>query len=140
MRRTALPATLSAALLLAACTRSDDPADGGFYSGVAGIAGGGYDARIAEREAGVAASQARGAELSAELAALTGEHERLKDQIIAQRAELRAQGVRLSPETETRIQTVLTAEPSASDPAARSVALSRAIADARRLSEQLAAL
>lgn len=135
--RLALPAS---ALLLAACVQSDDPAQGGFASGIAGIAGGGYDARIAEREAGVAASQARSAELSAELATLTAEHEALKDRIIAQRAALRAQGVRLTPEAETRIQAVLTSEPSARDPAARSAALSRAIADARALSEQLAGL
>jgi hypothetical protein len=133
---TALPC----ALLLAACVQSDDPAEGGFYSGVAGIAGGGYDARVAEREAGVAASQARQAELSAELASLTGQHEALKDQIIAQRSQLRSQGVRLAPEAETRIQAVLLSDPAATDPAERREQLLRAISDARVLSEQLATL
>ena len=133
-------ASLPCALLLAACVQSDNPADGGFVSGVAGIAGGGYDARVAEREAGVAASQARQAELSAELAGLTRQHEALKDQIIAQRSRLRSQGVRLAPEAETRIQAVLLADPTATDPATRRDQLLRAISDARVLSEQLATL
>jgi hypothetical protein len=134
------PAALPCALLLAACVLSDDPAEGGFYIGVAGIAGGGYDARVAERVAGVAASQARQAELSAELAGLTGQHEALKDQIIAQRSQLRSQGVRLAPEAETRIQAVLLSDPAATDPAERREQLLRAISDARVLSEQLATL
>jgi hypothetical protein len=125
---------------LPGCAPSDDPAEGGFYSGIAGLAGGGYDARIAEREAGVSAAEARGEVLSAELAALQGEHARLKSQIIQQRADLRAQGVRLSPDAERRIQAVLAEQPAATDPSARAAVLQRAIADARQLSEQLAAL
>lgn len=137
MRRAA-PALL--AVTLAACVTSDDPADGGFANAIGGVAGGGYDARIETREAEVAASQLRGEELTAELARLRGEHEGLKDRIIQQRAALSGQGVRLSAETEARVQQAILSDPSEADPSARAASLQRAIADARQLSEQLAAL
>jgi hypothetical protein len=125
---------------LAGCAVSDDPAAGGFVSGVAGVAGGGYDARSAEREAGLATTQAEGAALEAELAALESEHAALKDQLIRQRADLGAAGIRLTPASERAFQDAIAAEPAQADPAARAAALQRAIADGRRLSEQLAAL
>jgi len=128
------------AVSLAACAASDDPADGGFANAVVGIAGGGYENRIETREAEVAASELRGAELTAELATLRDEHESLKDQIIQQRANLRSDGVRLSRETEARVQQAILSDPSQADPSARAAALQRAIGDARQLSEQLAAL
>lgn len=128
------------ALSLAACAASDDPAEGGFANAVVGIAGGGYESRIETREAEVAASEVRGAELTAELARLRGEHESLKDRIIQQRADLRGEGVRLSPETEARVQQAILSDPTQADPSARAAALQRAIGDARQLSEQLAAL
>ena len=131
-----LLALLPVAALVACTPASDDPAEGGFFNGIAGLAGGGYEARVTEREQGVATAQGQQAALSAELASLQGQHAALKDQIIAQRAALRAEGVRLTPETETRIQAALTSSPSGSNPAA----LQQAIADARRLSEQLAGL
>lgn len=137
MRRLLAPAAL---LALAGCAVSDDPAAGGFYSGVAGIAGGGYEARVAEREAGVAAAQREGAALSAELARLTGEHEALKDRLVLQRAALRSEGVRLTPASEARLQAAIASEPGGADPAARAAALSAAIADARALSDELAEL
>jgi chromosome segregation ATPase len=65
---------------LSACATSDDPADGGFISGVAGIAGGGYDKRIEERE------DAYREQLDAQ-AALEAEGRRLEQE----RAEVRAQ-------------------------------------------------
>lgn len=138
MRRCLLAAAAAAAL--AGCAVSDDPAAGGFVSGIAGVAGGGYDARIAERETGLAATQAEGAALTAQLAALEREHASLKDQLIRQRADLGAAGVRLTPASERAFQTAIATEPSETDPAARAAALQRAIADGRRLSEQLAAL
>jgi hypothetical protein len=131
MRRAA-----AALACLAGCAPiSDDPAEGGFYSGVAGLAGGGYAARVDEREQAVAAAETEGAALSAELAALQGEHAALKSRVIQQRAALRAAGVRLTPETEGRIQAVVAARP-----ADRVADLERAIAEARTLSEQLAGL
>jgi len=138
VRRCLLAAAAAAAL--AGCAVSDDPAAGGFVSGIAGVAGGGYDARIAERETGLAATQAEGAALTAQLAALEREHASLKDQLIRQRADLGAAGVRLTPASERAFQTAIATEPSETDPAARAAALQRAIADGRRLSEQLAAL
>ena len=39
-------ARLLAVLLVAGCVQSDDPAEGGFYSGISGLAGGGYEGRI----------------------------------------------------------------------------------------------
>jgi hypothetical protein len=124
---------LGLGLALAACD-SSDPADGGFFNGVAGATGGGYDQRIAEREAGVAQSGATNAALSAELAGLRGDHAALKRQIIARRAEIRAAGGRLSAASEARIQTALAADPN------EVAALRQAIADARALAAELAAL
>ena len=133
-------AALALAAGLAGCAVSDDPAEGGFYAGVAGVAGGGYEARVAEREAGVAAAEAEGAALTAELARLSGEHEALKDRLIAQRAALRAGGLRLSPAAEARVQAALLAAPDAADPSVRAAELRRSIADLRALSQDLAAL
>jgi hypothetical protein len=138
MRARVLAALATAGL--AGCAVSDDPAAGGFVSGVAGVAGGGYDARIAERETGLATTRAEGAALGAELAALEREHASLKDQLIRQRADLGAAGIRLTPESERAFQAAIATEPAQSDPAARAAALERAIADGRQLSEQLAAL
>ncbi len=121
------------AVLVAGCD-SPDPAEGGFFNGVAGIAGGGYDARVAEREQGVAEARATNAALTAELAALQGEHARLKRQIVAQRAAIRAEGGRLTPASEARIQTALTSKPG------DAAGLRKAIADARALSAELARL
>ena len=126
--------------MLAACTVSDNPADGGFVSGVAGVAGGGYDARIDEREQDLATVEAEGAALTAELARLEREHETLKDQLIRQRADLRGQGVQLTPASEAAFQMAILNEPAEADPAARAASLQQAIADARRLSEELASL
>jgi outer membrane murein-binding lipoprotein Lpp len=127
-------------LLLASCADSGDPAQGGFVSGVAGLAGGGYEARIDEREGAVATSQARQAELAAELASLEAEHRALQDRITRQTELLQAAGATIPPETQTQIAAAMRAAPDPRDPAARAAALRQAIADARRLSEQLTAL
>jgi chromosome segregation ATPase len=130
-----------AVLALAACVPpSGDPAEGGLVNGLTGLAGGGYESRVAEREQAVAAAQSRQEALATELATLEREHANLKGQIVQQREALRTQGVRLSPQTEDTIQAVLADAPTQADPAGRAAALQRAIADARRLSEQLAAL
>jgi hypothetical protein len=119
-------ATVLVCVALAGCATSGDPAEGGFINGVAGLAGGGYEARIADRE------QA----LAFELAGLEREHAALGNQIIGQRAALRARGVGVPPWTEQAVLAA-TAEPRAADPAARAASLRRAIADSRRLSVQL---
>jgi hypothetical protein len=126
-------------LLVAGCVQSDDPAEGGFYSGVAGLAGGGYEGRIAEREAAVAAAQSRQIALASELAGLEREHRALQARLGAQRSALRSEGVAIPPATELRLDAAL-AGPTETDPAARAAALERAIGDARQLSDQLADL
>lgn len=127
-------------LIVAGCAASDDPADGGFFNGIAGLAGGGYDARIETRQAGLDASLARQDTLRAELAALSRQHSDLKTRIIAQRAALGAQGVRLSAGAEAEVRRVIETDPQTPDPAARAEALRRAIAEARALSDSLARL
>jgi hypothetical protein len=129
-----------AALALAACAPSSDPAAGGFANAVAGLAGGGYEARVAERQAGVDAAEARGEALSAELARLEAEHRQIVAELARRRASLAAAGTRLDPETAVRVDAALAGPPPAADPQARAAALQRAIADARLLSEQLATL
>ena len=130
----------AAALLLAGCTPSSDPAAGGFVNAMAGVAGGGYEARIDEREAGVAAAEARGEALAAELTRLQAEHRQLQLQLARQRAALVSSGVGLDASTEARLDRALAALPAPAEPEARAAALQRAIADARVLSEQLATL
>ena len=131
-------------LAAGACAVSDDPSEGGFASGVAGLAGGGYRARVDTRAAAVAEAEARDAALTAELAALEGEHAALQRRVAALRTQLAARDVSLPAGTEARIERVLAGAPSpagpVTDPAARAAALERAIADARQLAEQLAAL
>ena len=130
----------AAVLALAGCAPSSDPAAGGFINAMAGVAGGGYEARIDEREAGVAAAEARGEALEAELARLETEYGRLQTQLTRQRAALESAGVTLDATTEARLEGALAGPPAPADPEARAAALQRAIADARVLSEQLAAL
>jgi hypothetical protein len=126
--------------LLGGCANSGDPAEGGFVAGVAGVAGGGYQSRIDERQAGVAAAEARGAELDAELALLNQQHRALQARLTAQRALLAQAGVPVTPEMQSRVDQALRPSPSAGDPAARAASLRQAIADARVLSDQLAAM
>ena len=121
-------------LLLSACATSKDPADGGFFNGVSGLAGGGYQARVDEREANLANAEVRNAELTGQLAALRGQHSNLKTEIIQKRATLRAKGVKLTAASERDVQEVISANPQSA------TALRRAIADARALSAELTRL
>jgi hypothetical protein len=134
-----MPARVLAVLLVAACVQSDDPAEGGFYSGIAGLAGGGYEGRIAGREAAVAAAQGRQTALAAELAGIERDHRALQARLGAQRSALRSKGVAIPPATALRLDAAL-AGPTETDPAARAAALERAIGDTRQLSDQLAGL
>lgn len=122
------------ALLLSACVSSQDPADGGFFNGVNGLAGGGYQARVDEREENLANAQARNAELTGQLAALRGQHSNLKSEIVQKRAALRTKGVKLTAASERDVQEVISANPQSA------AALRRAIADARALSAELTRL
>lgn len=117
---------------------SSDPADGGFFNGVAGLSSGTYEARIDEREAQVAEAQRRNAELNAEIARLQGDLDSAKAALAKERARLRAQGRPLSAETDAKVTAALTATPSGATPQEQALALRQAIADARRLAESLA--
>jgi len=125
---------LVTALALAACATSDDPADGGFFNGVNGIASGKYQARVDEQQQGLAKDQARNAELSGQLAVLRGQHSSVKSEIIQKRAALRAKGVKLTAASEREVQKVIGSNPQSA------AALRRAIADARALSAELTRL
>ena len=121
-------------LLLSACVTSEDPADGGFFNGVNGLAGGGYQARVDEREENLANAQARNSQLRGQHAALRGQHSNLKSEIIQKRAALRAKGVKLTASSERDVQEVISDNPQSA------AALRRAIADARALSAELTRL
>ena len=121
---------------LAACTTSTDPADGGFFNGVSGIATGTYQDQIDADEAQVAASQARNANLAAQIRASESELARLKVAIVNQRNALGS----TDAATSNRINAVLVSQPTGSTDAARLAALQKSIADARALSQDLAKL
>ncbi|MBR9865313.1 MAG: hypothetical protein GYB24_17945 [Rhodobacteraceae bacterium] len=123
--------TVAAVLILAGCVTSQDPGDGGFFNGVAGASNGTYDQRVANRQAEVDRAQAENARLTSELARLRGEHSRAKSDLIAARSKARAAGVNLSPTQERQVAAALQSDP------ARVESLSKAIADARRLSETI---
>lgn len=127
--------------LLAGCATSDDPADGGFFSGVAGVAGGGFEGRVAEREAAVAAEQARQAALEAELAGLEREYRQLRLQLAQQRAALAADGTAIPASVDAEVSAVIDAQaPADADATARLAQLREAVRKARELSEALAAI
>ncbi len=142
------------ALSLAACEISENPADGGFLSGVVGVAGGGYQGRIEDREAALATEQAQAnalaaeqaqvaatnAGISAELTRLRREHTALRLQISEQLAALQSAGVYVPSSMATRVRAVVNTTPSGRSDAQRLAALRQAIADARALSADLGRL
>ncbi|WP_069299852.1 hypothetical protein [Neptunicoccus sediminis] len=121
-------------LILAGCVTSEDPGDGGFFNGVAGASYGTYERRVASRQAAVDSAQAENARLAGELARLRMEHSRAKSDLIAARANAQTAGVRLSATQEGQVAAALRADP------ARVESLSKAIADARRLTESIKGL
>ncbi|MEO9516489.1 MAG: hypothetical protein ABJH45_09345 [Paracoccaceae bacterium] len=121
---------------LAACTTSVDPAEGGFFNGVSGIATGSYQDQIDADEAQVEASRARNANLAAQIRSSESELARLKVTIVNQRNALR----NTDAATSNRINAVLVSEPTGNTDAARLAALQQSIADARALSQDLAKL
>lgn len=144
----------ASALALSACEISEDPADGGFLSGVVGVAGGGYQARIDALEAQLAADQATANSLAAEQLRLqavsasnSAQIRNLRSQFAAlqaviqgQVATLDARGVTVSSGLKAKAQLVAAANPGGSSDAARLASLRAAIADARALSADLSRL
>ncbi len=144
----------AAAMALSACEISEDPADGGFISGVVGIAGGGYQARIDRLEAQLAADQAQAnalaakqlrlqaasASTAAQLRNMRAQFAALQTVLRDQIATLEAQGVTVSPSLKAKVQRVTSTTPSGNDDTARLASLRAAIADARALSADLSRL
>ncbi len=142
------------ALALTGCEISQDPADGGFLSGVVGVAGGGYQSRVDTLEAQLAADQARAnslasehlrlqaasASTSAQLRNLRSQFAALQAVIKDQVAALEARGVLVNGSLKAKAQTVSALAPSGRTDAARLASLRAAIADARALSADLGRL
>ena len=121
---------------LAACTTSVDPAEGGFFNGVSGIASGSYQNQIDADEAQVEASRERNANLAAQIQSAESELARLKVTIVNQRNALG----NTDAATSNRINAVLVSKPTGNTDSARLAALQQSIADARALSQDLAKL
>lgn len=131
------------ALPLAACVESGDPAEGGFLRGVSGIASGGYDERVAEREAEVSEAEARNTalrgeqrSLAARIAATEGALTDARFRLLRQRDAAR----NLDPGTRARVNAALVAEPGGGSDEARLADLQRLLSETRALSAELAAL
>lgn len=122
---------------------SEDPADGGFFNGISGVASGTYQERVDDRQAAVDQAQDRNAALSAEQARLASqigsarsELSRLKLQIVQQRQQ--AGG--LSSGLNSRVETVLNTPTSGRGDAAHLASLQQTIANARALTAELSKL
>jgi hypothetical protein len=134
---------LGAGLLVAACAISEDPAEGGFFNGVDGLASGGYVERIDEREQAVAASTSRNADLRAQQQALqaqiTASESELANLKITILQQKNAIG-NLDAQTKARVNAVLNARSGGSTDQVRLAALQKTISDAKILSADLARL
>jgi len=143
-----------AALTVAGCETTGDPADGGFLAGVAGVAGGGYQNRVDAQQAALEQDQAdaaalraqqanlaqQSANIAAEIVRLRAIHTQLRLDISNQAAALRAAGVTLPGGISQRVNAVVNTSPSGNSDAQRLASLQSAIADARALSNDLAQL
>ncbi|MFV0361412.1 hypothetical protein [Tropicimonas sp.] len=135
--------SLLVAALFGGCVDSSDPAAGGFYNGIAGIAGGGYERREAERESAVAEAQARNQALSAEQRALAARISATQGEVAQARFTLlrqRDSAPNLDARTRARVNAVLAAEPRGGTDAARLADLQRILRETRALSADLAQL
>lgn len=136
-------AALASLALIAGCATSTDPADGGFFNGVAGITSGAYERQIAEQEQQVADARARNERLAAQQSALQAqiraaeaELAKLKFKLLQQRNSISG----LSSADTARIDAILNANPTGRTDAQKLAALQKTIADARALSAELAQL
>jgi chromosome segregation ATPase len=148
------PVLIPALALAAGCTASQDPAEGGFVSGVQNLSDGTYEKRVEEKEAAVAAGAAQTtalegekagvaaetAEVEAQIAAAEGDLAAAKREIIRLRYELEAAQKPVPPEVQARVEAAAIAAPTGPDNAAKLAALRQAIADTRALAEELTRL
>ncbi|MEM7318788.1 MAG: hypothetical protein AAF408_07175 [Pseudomonadota bacterium] len=137
MRRCKLNLLTGLTLLgAAACQTTTDPAEGGFFAGVSGIASGAYEDQIDVAEADVAEAQTRNDALAAQLRNSESELAQLKLRILQQRDAIGT----TDPATSARIDKVLNATPTGATQDAKLATLQRSIAEARALSADLARL
>lgn len=122
---------------------SEDPAEGGFFNGVRGIASGGYEARVAEREQAVEAAQTRNQALGAEESDLAAQIEATKRSLAQARFTLLQQrdaNPNLDRGTRARVDAVLNAQPKGATDAEQLEALRRILAETNALSRDLSQL
>jgi chromosome segregation ATPase len=74
---------MAGALLLTACATTDDPHQGGFFSGVQNLATGGYQQRIDSREQTLQQQYSEGSRLSARADTLRAERDRNQRELAA---------------------------------------------------------
>ena len=121
----------------------EDPAKGGFVSGVSGITSGSYDARIDELNAEMASAETRNTQLSNEQRALAGQISAAESQLAMAQAQLARQrqtAGQLDSATAQRVNAAISARPSATNDDAQLRELQKAISDARKLSLELTRL
>ncbi len=129
--------------VLAGCQTTTDPAEGGFFSGVSGIATGAYEDRVSASEAEVASAQARNDALAAQQSALGARIKSSESELAGLKFQILQQRDALGPTdsaTAARIDRVLNAKPTGATAEARLAALQQTISQARALSADLAKL
>ncbi len=131
---------VAALFTVGACETSQNPADGGFVSGVAGIGSGAYDQRITDRETTIAAGQATQSGLQTEIAKLTQDLNALKLQLANMQNNRLSAGKSIPPGLSDRINTAIISAPGGSDQATKIANLRRAIAEAKELASDLSSL
>jgi hypothetical protein len=89
---------LSIAIGVNGCATNADPHAGGFVSGVVGLAGGGYQRRIDERESDYQAELDAGERLSSQARALEAERAQVKGDLARSQSRLASQERRISQE------------------------------------------
>lgn len=141
-------------VLAAGACDGADPAEGGFFKGLSGMASSCYEQRIEEREQRAAEARARQEALEAELRQLEArsaeaetELERLKTQhaglkriIVRLRSQLAAEDVDLGETERERVKAAIVSNPEGGTEAERIEALRKAVSGARALVEELAKL
>lgn len=146
-------------LLIAACASNEDPAEGGFISGVAGAAGGGYQKRVDEKQQEADALAEQDAQLQQQKTEAELEIEKNEAEIAALEGELNLLDVRIQSSldrissldralSEAEQQTVKQAQQATGAGASGGVAgsserlesLKQSVLRARSLADQLAAI